>query len=336
MALRSKLLDEKVVESAKEMLKKVRNNAYVSKKLNAVIAAKKYSITAVAKIYCISRSALTSWVKLLKIGREEKLFAPSQRRRKTKLNQAQLQQIEEWIEENPNITIKEMRIRIQEKFGLNISKSTVHRHMQKMKFSYITPRPVHNGQDKSKQEEFKKNLNGAISKYPEKELFFFDESRFGTHSKVGHGWFKKGIRAQVKTKLGRQNFYLYSAVNPRNGESSSLFAPNVNTDCMNIFLEQISQYLETREAFLVMDCASWHRSKNLKVPKNIDIIYLPPYSPELNPVERLWLYIKQNILRNKIYDTIALLEGALCKFITSLASSTIKQLCNVSYLTGQQ
>ncbi len=83
-------------------------------------------------------------------------------------------------------------------------------------------------------------------------------------------------RAQVKTKLGRQNFYLYSAVNPRNGESSS---SNVNTDCMNIFLEQMSQYLGIREAFL---------------------------------------------------------ESALCKFITSLASSTIKQLCNVSYLTGQQ
>lgn len=150
--------------------------------------------------------------------------------------------------------------------------------------------------------------------------------------KIGHGWFKKGIRTQVEIKLGRQNFYLYSAVNPRNGESSSLFAPNVNTDCMNIFLEQMSQYLRTQEAFLVMDCASWHKSKNLKVPKNINIIYLPPYSPELNPVERLWLYIKQNILRNKIYDTIALLEGALCKFIASLSHSTIKQLCNAAYL----
>ncbi|WP_447933038.1 IS630 family transposase [Wolbachia endosymbiont of Dactylopius coccus] len=336
MALRSKLLDEEVVKSAKKMLKKVRNNAYVAKKLNAVIAAKKHSITAVAKIYCISRSALTSWIKLLKLGREEKLFAPPQRRRKTKLNQAQLQQVEAWVGENPNITIKEMRIRIQEKFGLNISKSTVHRYMQKMKFSYITPRPVHNVQDKRKQEEFKKNLNEVIGKYPEKELFFFDESRFGTHSKTGHGWFKKGVRTKVKVKLGRENFYLYSAVNPRNGENSSLFAPNVNTDCMNIFLEQMSQYLGPREAFLVMDCASWHKSKSLKVPKNIEIIYLPPYSPELNPVERLWLYVKQNILRNKIYDTIALLESALCKFITSLTYSTIKQLCYVSYLNDQQ
>ncbi len=91
-------------------------------------------------------------------------------------------------------------------------------------------------------------------------------------------------RGQVKTKLGKQNFYLYSAVNPRNGESSSLFEPNVNTDCMNILLEQMSQYLKTREAFLIMDCASWHKSKNLKIPKNINIIYLPPYSPA---VERL-------------------------------------------------
>lgn len=171
--------------------------------------------------------------------------------------------------------------------------------------------------------------------HPEKELFFFDESRFGTHSKIGHGWFKKGIRTQVKVKLGRQNFYLYSAVNSRIGDSFSLLAPNVNTDCMNIFLEQMSQYLGTREAFLIMDCASWHKSKNLKVPKNIDIIYLPPYSPELNPVERLWLYIKQNILYNNIYNTIPLLETTLCKFIASLSHSTIKQLCNASYLVHQ-
>ncbi|WP_189513902.1 helix-turn-helix domain-containing protein, partial [Streptomyces narbonensis] len=147
MALRSKLLDERVVNLAKEMLKKVRNNAYVSKKLQAVIAGKESSISAVARICKISRTALTEWIKHLKFDRVEKLFAPPQRRRKTKLNQDQLQQIEAWIEEKHNITIKEMRIRIQEKFVLNISKSTVHRHMRKMKFSYITPRPVHNVQD---------------------------------------------------------------------------------------------------------------------------------------------------------------------------------------------
>lgn len=156
MALVSKLLDEEVVNLAKEMLKKVRNNAYVSKKLQAVIAAKKHSISEVARVCKISRTALTEWIKHLKFGRIEKLFAPPERRRKSILNQSQRGQIEMWIEENPNITIKEVKVKILEEFGLNISKSTVHSEMQKMKFSYITPRPMHHKQDPKKQEEFKK------------------------------------------------------------------------------------------------------------------------------------------------------------------------------------
>ncbi len=58
-------------------------------------------------------------------------------------------------------------------------------------------------------------------------------------------------------KIGRQNFYIYSVVNPRSGEEISLLAPYVNTDCMNIFLEQMSKDLGRKEAFLVMDYASW-------------------------------------------------------------------------------
>lgn len=133
-------------------------------------------------------------------------------------------------------------------------------------------------------------------------------------------------------KIGRQNFYIYSAVNPRSGKKISLLAPYVNTDCMNIFLEQMSKDLGTKKAFLVMDCTSWHRSKSLKFQENITIIYLPPYSPELNPVERLWQYIKHNTLRNRVYDTIGLLADVLCNFIVSISSTTIKRVCNVSYL----
>lgn len=156
MALVSKLLDETVVELAKEMLKKVRNNAYVSKKLQAIIAAKESSISTVARVCKISRTALTEWIKHLKLERIEKLFAPAERRRKTILNQNQREQVEKWVQENPNITIKEVKVKILKEFGLSIGKTTVHREMKKMKFSYITPRPVHHKQDKEKQEEFKK------------------------------------------------------------------------------------------------------------------------------------------------------------------------------------
>ena len=64
---------------------------------------------------------------------------------------------------------------------------------------------------------------------------------------------------------------------------------------------------------------------------NIEIIYLPPYSPELNPVERLWLYIKQHTIKNKIYETISLLEDSICDFMKNLKIEQIKQICNYDY-----
>ncbi len=116
---------------------------------------------------------------------------------------------------------------------------------------------------------------------------FFDESRFGTKSKTGLGWFKKGTKTQVKVKLGFQNFYLYSAVNPDSGKNFTLLLPSVNTDCMNIFLEKLSSK-KKEDLILIMDNAGWHKSKSLIIPKNIQIVFLPSYCPELNPVKRLW------------------------------------------------
>ncbi|WP_341822251.1 IS630 family transposase [Wolbachia endosymbiont (group A) of Clivina fossor] len=333
MAGKSKAIGEELYNKCNLELKKHGIRGEIGRRLQAIISAKEYGITKVVQIYRITRTTLMKWITRFKEGGVNAFKIQPGRGVKPKLSYKQQEEIKNVIaEEGANLTAKKLKIIIEKMFSIEVSKSTAHRLMQKLGFSYITPRPVHNKQDKNKQEEFKKNLNETIVTYPEKELFFFDESRFGTHSKIGHGWFKKGIRTQVKVKLGRQNFYLYSAVNPRNGESSSLFVPNVNTDCMNIFLEQMSQYLGTREAFLVVDCAGWHRSKGLKIPQNITLIYLPPYSPELNPVERLWQYLKDNLIKNRIYDSVSLLEDTVCAFIRNITESSIKTICSVSYL----
>lgn len=163
-------------------------------------------------------------------------------------------------------------------------------------------------------------------------MLFFDESRFGTHSKIGCGWFKRNTRPTVKMKLGYKNFYLYSGVDTKDGSSFSLIMPSVNTETMNVFLAELSQEYSSDKLALIMDGAGWHKSRDLKVPENIKIFFLPPYSPELNPVERLWLYIKQRILSNKIYQTIDELENALCEFINGLSKQVVKNICTASYL----
>lgn len=126
---------------------------------------------------------------------------------------------------------------------------------------------------------------------------------------------------------------MYSAVSPKSGEAFSLFAPNVDTVCMNIFLEEMSQWLQDKKAYIVMDQAGWHKSKDLSVPDNIKIIHLPPYSPELNPVERLWQHIKESVLKNRIYESLGDLEASLSNFIKSILPSDIRSVCNVNYMS---
>ncbi len=158
-----------------------------------------------------------------------------------------------------------------------------------------------------------------------------DEARFGTHSKIGHGWFATGKRSRVSVKLGFDNFYTYSAVEPSSGETVSLILPKINTEAMNIFLLELSQTYKDDKITLVLDGAGWHKSKKLIIPANIHIIHLPPYSPELNPVERLWLYVKSNTIRNKIYDSIDALQNEIANFLNTITAATFMSICSVDW-----
>lgn len=132
--------------------------------------------------------------------------------------------------------------------------------------------------------------------------------------------------------MGFANFYLYSAIEPGTGENFTLEIPNVNVICMNIFLEEFAKEYPKEEIILVMDGAGWHKSKDLQVPDNIEIILLPPYSPELNPVERFWQCIKQNTIKNKVYPTLDALKKTVAKCLNFMEITAIQSLCAVKYL----
>ena len=103
---------------------------------------------------------------------------------------------------------------------------------------------------------------------------------------------------------------------------------------MNLFLQELSKAkeFEHNKIVMIMDGAGWHKSKDLIIPTNITIIYLPAYSPELNPIERLWLYIKKATLRNKVYQSLEDLEQVVSDFINSITNHTFTQVCSADYL----
>jgi transposase len=145
-------------------------------------------------------------------------------------------------------------------------------------------------------------------------------------------WGIKGIRRIVKVKIGYENFYVYSAVCPATGEDFTLLLPYVNTRVMNRSLAEFGTWLEGRKCILVMDQAGWHCSKELRVPSNVEIAHLPPYSPELNPVERLWDWLKRNAIRNRFFDTLVEIMDAADEQIRMLTPEILKSMCACEYL----
>jgi len=177
----------------------------------------------------------------------------------------------------------------------------------------------------------KKLRDLAVSR-PDASIFFFDEGRFGLKPVVGRYWTRKDIRPTVTVRPGYENFYVYSAVCPATGEDVSLFLPWANTAMMNLFLEHFQEVLSGRFCFLVLDQAGWHVAKALKSPANIALIFLPPYSPELNPVERLWQWLKRHSLRNRFYSDLESVMDAVQGCLQQADGSFLKKLCRCKYL----
>ena len=94
----------------------------------------------------------------------------------------------------------------------------------------------------------------------------------------------------------------------------------------------IAAYRAPKRVKFTMDQASWHRSKALKIPDNLRILLLPPYSPELNPVERLWEHAKSKLIKTKIYDTLDDLEDSVFEFFRTLKNKSVQTICNFKYL----
>ena len=117
---------------------------------------------------------------------------------------------------------------------------------------------------------------------------FQDEAGFGRINKPKRCWCRKKIRPSVPCHHIREYRYAYGAVEPITGENFFLIMPYCSTNCMNTFLEELSKQYPQDQILLVCDGAAWHKSKTLIVPENITLLSIPPYTPEMNPIEQIW------------------------------------------------
>lgn len=132
--------------------------------------------------------------------------------------------------------------------------------------------------------------------------------------------------------------YLYGAVNPLTGDSVGMIGGSIGVEWMNVHLRWISEHVqrgpggELVHVVLILDGAGWHTSPRLKVPPNITLLRLPSYSPELNPVECLWHWLRSHCLSNRVYrDTDHLYEAAGTAWNT-LTPVRLRSVCRAPYM----
>jgi hypothetical protein len=145
-------------------------------------------------------------------------------------------------------------------------------------------------------------LQALREAHPGKQLrvYFQDESRFGQQGTTTNVWARRGSRPTAVRQTEYQYLWVLGAVCAETGHAEGLLSPRLNTRIVNLFLEQFSQTLGPDEhAAMIWDGAGFHLSGQLKVPANVTIIQLPPYSPELNPMENLWHYLKSHFWSNR-------------------------------------
>jgi hypothetical protein len=149
-------------------------------------------------------------------------------------------------------------------------------------------------------------------------LMFQDEARFGRISDVRRCWAPKPIRPLCQGMLTHEYTYVFGAVDVCTGELDSLILPHVNTGCMQLFLNEVSARHPDERIVMVIDGAGWHRSDALKAPDNIYLLKLPPYAPELNPIEHVWDELREKFFHNRVFKSLDALEDHLTGALKTL------------------
>ena len=146
------------------------------------------------------------------------------------------------------------------------------------------------------------------------EIWFQDEARIGQKNGIVRQWARRGTRPRQPADQRYESAYLFGAICPARGTGAALAMPYAETSAMQLHLEEISRTVaKGAHAVLLLDRAGWHTTAKLTVPKNLTLVFLPSRAPELNPVEQIWQYLRQNWLSNRVFDTYDQIIDAACE-----------------------
>jgi transposase len=153
------------------------------------------------------------------------------------------------------------------------------------------------------------------------------------HTKYGRGLTARGIQPVCTFQQVFQYTYLFGAFSPITGNKFLLEMPYCNAATFQMYLNLFSENNPKEYKIIVLDNGAFHKAKNLKIPPNIRLLFLPPYSPELNPAEKMWKHIKRKFT-NQFFKDLSKLSEFFTETINAITEKTVKSTCSYNYISS--
>lgn len=235
------------------------------------------------------------------------------------------------------ITGIELQKMLIEKFNIKYCLRSVYVLLDRLGFSWISCRSKHPKTSQEAIDTFKDDFPDIVAEIKKEnpelkiEIWWQDEMRIGQQGSLSRVWAPKGTRPRVVRQRQFLSTYIFGACCPDKDKACGLILPRVDTDMMQMHLQEISKNVEQGfHALILVDRASWHTTEQIQLPKNITLIPLPPYSPELNPMEQLWQQLRKIKLSNAAYDGYEEIVEAAVEAWTTFTdqSGAVQRLCS--------
>ena len=268
----------------------------------------------------VTNRALRKWINRFNHSGVDGLIVKKRPGRTTIINDQQAPKLVELIDQPQQAdrtfwTAKAFHGYISKQYKIECSYKTVVRFFHKQGYAMKTPQPWPDKQDELLRELFLQELEQLFNQ-PDVDIWFADESGFEGDPRPRKRWDKKGRKTRVTKNGGHLRMNVIGMVCPRTGQFFAIEASHSDSDTYQAFLDEADKTVSFQRAtnILIMDNASWHKKKSTNwhgwKPK-----YLPPYSPDLNPIERIWLTMKANWFNNHVCKTVETLLERLDKAI---------------------
>ena len=161
-------------------------------------------------------------------------------------------------------------------------------------------------------------------------VFSQDETRYGLLPVSRRRITQRGIKPITQVNPRYTSVYLYGAIEPLTGDQFFLEFSHLTSDCFQCFLEQFSEVFQESLNLLVLDKGRFHQAKSLKIPENVVLLFLPPYSPELNPIERFWQDLKAKLFTHS-YKTLEDMQAKVTEILQNYSDAAVAKLTQFSH-----